>query len=320
MSKTAQEVLLGLVRRAYNLTEQGVAELQESEGQFKDTALDELLKMDAERVTTLKGPDISERLTEKFKEGERRAAEALEKALAAEFKVKASDKKGIELIRHIVQESVSAAGSGKIDEDKVKLHPAYLELERQVQGHQAAVDAAVKAKADELRGEFEGELNSALVAEEAVTIFRGLRPSLSADAKVAAQQERDFIDRIRGGKFQVTKKDGSIEIVPLKQKPNGDWSRLEDAHSHPVSFEQYVGNLTRERFDLRASEDKEVAPDHEGVGKKTGEGSGSIKLGSKDAYFKAWGEIEEKHRADPKTMQAEHAKLKEAAKEQGVLP
>lgn len=308
---------MGLIRRAYNLTEEGVAELQESEGQFKDDALDKLLQMDVDRVATIKGPDISARLTEKFQEGERRAAEKLEKDLMAEFNVKVSDKKGIELIKHIVQEKIGAASTSKLDDDKVKLHPLYLELERQVQAKPGEVEKAVKEATDKLRGEVEGERNTSRVADAAATIFRALRPKLSANAQVALNQERDFLEKVRSGKYQVTEKDGKLEIVPLKQKGE-EWVRLEDAHNHPVSFEQLVGNLARERFDLHASEDKDNAPPPDVVGGQSGGGS-SKKLGSKDAYYKAWGEIEEKHRLDPKAMQAEHTKLKEAAKEEGIL-
>lgn len=308
---------MGLVRRAYNLTEEGVAELQESEGQFKDDALDNLLKLDAERVTTLKGPSIDERLTDKFKEGERRAAEKLEKDLMAEFQVKASDKKGIELIKHVVQQKLEAAGSSKLDDDKVKLHPLYLEVERKVQAFPTELEAAVKAKEEALRAELEGERNTTRVAEYASAIFKGLRPKLSSNPQVAANQERDFLEKVKSGKYQVTENDGKLEIVPLKQKGQ-EWVRLEDAHSHPVTFEQLIGNLTRERFDLHASEDKDNAPDPDKVGGSSGSGA-SQKVASKDEYFKKWGEIEEKYRTDPKTQQAEFAKLKESAKEAGVL-
>lgn len=308
---------MGLVRRAYNLTEQGVAELQESEGQFKDDALDKLLQMDTERVATLKGPDIGPRLTEKFQEGERRAAEKLEKDLMAEFKVKASDKKGIELVKYIVQNALESSKDGKLDEDKVKLHPLYMQLEEKVRAIPDQVSAAEKAVEERLRGEFEGERNTARVAEKALAIFRGLRPKLSSNPQVAANQERDFLEKVRSGKYQVTEKDGELEIVPLKQKGT-EWVRMEDAHSHPVPFEALIGNLTRERFDLQASEDKDNAPDPDKIGGGSG-GGGSSKLGSKDAYYKQWGEIEEKYRLDPKAMQAEHAKLKEAAKEEGIL-
>lgn len=316
MPKSAQEVLLGLVRRAYNLTEQGVAELQESEGQFKDEALDKLLQMDADRVATIKGPDMSVRLTEKFQEGERRAAEKLEKDLMAEFNVKASDKKGIELIKHIVHEKLAAANTALLDDDKVKLHPLYRKVEEQVTKFPSELEAALKAKEEELRAELDADRNANRVAEAALEVFRSLRPKLSPNPQVAKNQERDFLEKVKSGKYQVSQDaDGKLEIVPLR--PDGK-SRLENAHNHPVPFEELIGNLTRERFDLQVAEDKDNAPPPDGVGGNKG-GEGSVKLASKDAYFKAWGEIEEKYRTDPKTMQAEHAKLKETAKEQGVL-
>lgn len=317
MAKSAQEVLVGLVRRAYNLTEEGVAELQESEGQFKDQALDDLLKLDADRVTTLKGPDISTRLTEKFQEGERRAAEKLEKDLMAEFQVKGSDKKGIELIKHVVQERLAAAGTAKLDDDKVKLHPLYQEVEKKVLAFPTELAAAVKAKEDTLLAELATERNTARVVEEAAAIFKGLRPKLSSNPQVAANQERDFLEKVKSGKYQVTEANGKLEIVPLKQKGE-EWVRMEDAHSHPVPFEQLIGNLTRERFDLRASEDKDSAPDPDKVGGGTG-GGGSEKLASKEQYFKRWGEIESSYRTDPKTQAAKFAELKAEAKEAGVL-
>lgn len=311
----AKELLVGLLSSAYKLDEQGVAGLQEPDGSFKPDALQHLLDLDAKRVTALKGDpaEIEKLKDEQFGFGKRKALEDLERDLKAEYGFKDATKKGKELINAIIAEKLKAA-AGDIDE-KVKVHPLFLELEQKVKSMPDLIEKAKQEKEAEIKAELEKESHQRIVAEEAAVIFDELRPVLSQNPKVAAAQKRDFLALLQSGKFTVTVKDGTREITPMK--PDGK-ARLEDNHGHAVPFKEFIRGLVTERFDLHQAEDRKTGPNPNDVGGRSGGEGGKFKLASKADYIKEHGRIEREVK-DPKEQSRLWAELKTAAKEAGVL-
>ena len=271
--------------------------------------------MDAKRVTTLKGDpaEVEKLKDEQFSYGKRKALEELERDLRTEFGYKDASKKGKELINAIIAEKLQAA-SGNID-DKVKVHPLFLELEQKVAGMPKAIEEAQKQKEAELMAKLEQESHQRIVAEEAEAIFEELRPVLSQNPKVANAQKRDFLGLLRSGKFTVSEKDGVREITPMK--PDGK-ARLEDNHGHAIPFKEFIKGLVTERFDLHLAEERTAGDDPNKVGNRSGGQGGKFKLANRADYTKEWGRIESEVR-DPKEQSRLWAELKQAAKEAGVL-
>jgi hypothetical protein len=311
----AKDILVGLLSSAYKLDEQGVAGLQQPDGSFKDEALDELLKLDQTRVATLKGEpaDVQKIKDEYLGFGKRKALEDLEKTLRTEYGYKDATKQGKELIDAIIADKLKAA-TGSID-DKVKVHPLFLEKEQQVANLPKAIEEAVQAKEAELRGVFEEQRHQGVVASEAEVLFDELRPVLSKDARVAANQKRDFLEKVRSGKFKVSEKDGTMEIVPMS--PDGQ-KRLEDNHGHAIPFKEYIRALVTERFDLHQSEDRSAGTAPGKVKGGDSDRGASAKLANKADYVREWGRIESEEK-DLKVRAEKWAALKASAKEAGIL-
>lgn len=282
MGKTADEILQGLAINALKLDAKGVAELQESEGVYKDEALDFFLGKDAERITALQATH-QQAITDKFNEGRRTGMEKLEKDLRAKYGYKDATKQGQELIDALIADAQLKAGNGNID-DKVKSHKDYLELEGKLAKVPKDIEDAVAQARLEERTVFEKAAITATVLEEASTLFDSLGVNLPDDATVAANQKRDFLDKFRAGTYQVIKKDGTTTIVPMNAEGK---EALKDAHGHAITFEQLFKGTAAKYFTFKASEDKNTAPDPSKTGgTSSGGGSKPPSLASFEDYAK----------------------------------
>lgn len=282
MPKTAEEVNTGILSTIYKLDEAGVASLKEEDGSFKDDALDILTKLDADRVKSLKGdPEAVKR--EAYSRGKRETWEEVERTVKEKFGVSETDKKGMELVEEAVNAKIKSASG--TDEEKVKASEQYRKLEKQLAELPKTWEEKLKARETEIRAEFEGEQNLRTVLDEAAVIFDAWEPVLPGDAAKAANQKRVFLDQLRSAKFQVTRKDGKVDILPMKPDGSG---RLEDDHGHPISLKELVEHRASKLFEKRVAGDRNGAPDPNTVG--GGSGGGSVKYPAtmtKAEYFAA---------------------------------
>lgn len=311
MPKTADEILRGLATSAYKLDDKGVAELQESEGSYKDDALTILLSKDAERITALQTAH-GNALTEKFNEGRRTTMEKLEKDLRAKYGYKDATKQGQDLIDAIVAEAQEKAGNGSID-DKVKSHKDFLALQGELAKVPKSIEDAVAAARLEERAVFEKAAITATVMEEGGILFDKLGVNLPDDATVAANLRHDFLVKLRTGNFQVIKKDGTTTIVPMSEDGK---EALKDAHGHAVTFEQLGKAIAGKYFTFKASEDKETAPDPNKTGSNSSGGGNKTQptVATYEDYVKEF----ERVLKLPKAQRAiELPKLKEIGKAKG---
>jgi hypothetical protein len=256
MAKTAEEVLLGLVSTSYQMDDTGVAGLKEPDGSFKDDALDHLLKLDAAKVANLKG-DREKEKADTYSRGKREALEGLERELKDEFGIKATDKKGKDLIKEIV--ALRTKGGDPLTEETVKAHPLYLKLEEHANGLPKTFEEKIKAREEEIRAEFKAERDFDRVRASAMKTFRGMNPTLPKNEEVANAQLTLLDQALKGLKYQLVEKDGEIaDIVPMKADGSG---RLEDAHGHPVKFEALIKTIGAKYFEFAEGEQREGADD-----------------------------------------------------------
>lgn len=269
MPKTADDVLGGLLSTAYQLDEEAVAELKESDGSYKDDAIDTLKKKDAERIQAIKG--------DKEAYGEKRYGEAkaevlgkFEADLRKEFGFEDQTKRGKELVKELIAMREKAASS--TDEAKIKASKEYRAIETKLAEEEAKFEQRLADKEAEVVARFQGEQDTRTVLDEAAVIFDAWQPVLPGDAEKAANQRRIFLDQLRGFKFKVTRTDGKADILPMKLDGT---SRMEDDHGHPITLRQLVESRAAMLFDKRVSEDRSGAPDPNTIGgKSSGGGSG----------------------------------------------
>jgi hypothetical protein len=312
MPKTGDEVLQGLLSTSLKLDDEGVAALKEADGSWKDDAIDVLLARDAERVETLR-KDSDSKLEERYGRGKREAMEAFEKQFRDEFKVKATDKRGIDLVKAAVADLVKATGG--LDEDKVKTHPLYQKLEEELQNAPTTLAERLKAREEELRSEFKRERQKDLIWEHSQAVLMEMQPHLPDDPVVARNQLsllRRYVDEHQ---FEVVEGD-ELSITPLKKDGSG---RLEDKHGHAVKYKQFIQDAAKQFYTFKAPGGGGGAPDPNrigggGSGQKT---SGDAKLASMTDYAREWDRINKEAGSNSEKV-AQWRELKERGKEAGL--
>lgn len=240
------EALESLVSKTLNLDNAKVAEILYSDAEKKELkadAIDTVLKLDAERVANLKKASKDE-LTQMHDKGYKKAqAETLSK-FENDFKEQVgfkSDLTGLELIKTWAAE---VAKSTEVDEQKVKLHPKFIELEKKLNSEfisKAEYDK-VKAEYDDFKANIDKKQTLSVVLRDAQTVFLNLKPVLSKDPTRALNQQQDFLNKLSSYEFQVAE---NGDHVILK-----DGKRIDNSQGYPMLFKDFVKAEADKYFDF----------------------------------------------------------------------
>jgi len=259
-----KDLLKSLVGKTLNMPDDEIASIYTEDGKLKDDALDLLVNKDADRIKALKDAHKDE-LTKVHDKGYKKAqAESLsnfEKELREEFQITDSTAKGKELVKEILSKM---AKDTHLTEEQVKLHPKFLELERKLTGEYVPKTDYEKVVGDFdlYKKTFEQRQVLQTITQDAVKIFRSLKPVLSKDPAKATNQENKFMQEFAAYEYEV-QADGN-HIIKV------DGKRLETANGHPVTFADFVKGRAAELYDFEVQDDKG------GTGNKGGAGGGSV--------------------------------------------
>lgn len=320
MAKTAEEVLNGLLGTSLKVPAEQLSALKEADGSWKDDAPEALLRFDAERVTALNSAH-EQKLSEQAGRLKREVLEEFESKVRDEFDLKDAKAKGIDLVKHVVQARTKALET--IPEERIKSSPLYIALEEQVR----KVPTELEAKLAEQKKALESEFTTKVLTREAIAkaknIFRGMRPILPKNAEVAAAQETLLDNFIAGHKLQFVQNERGelIDIIPMKADGSG---RLEDAHGHPVKYEDLIKQGAARYFEFEQGEPRNGSPNPNDVGGGGGNGGGgtgdaSYDPKSEQEYADAHARIRREHSADPVERTKHLTALKAAAVKNGVI-
>lgn len=272
-------IMLGYIATQYGITEDAAAELlfesSESDAEkqtLKTGALDALLSLDQERVTTLKD---SVDTTESFKNGYDKARKEVlakeEKKLAKQYGIEDTSLKLDKLVASIVAKSTP---EGDDLEDKVKTHPLYLELERNSATSLDEAKTAYETKITELEAGHAKKETMRTVSGEILSLFDGLNPILSSDTTRAGNQRTDFAQKFEKYDFEL--QEDKTYLVTSEGK------RIEDGHGHPISLSGLVEREAGRYFDFKAQSEKEGTGNGSQAG---GSGSGAIEVPADEAAY-----------------------------------
>lgn len=263
-----KEVLMTLLSKVYKLDAEAAAELLEKTDE--NEIANDILALDSARVKQFK-EDGTKRFNDGHKKGKSESLKTLEDELKEKFEVSDTNLQGLALIEHIVQTQSEAGADGKITDDVVKKHPAYLELEKQVKTTKQTVENEWKKKLDEVENGYKQKETHSTVKNKAMEILDELNPVLPEDGKKAAKAKNWFLNElINGNKYEVTD-DGQILML------DKDGKRMEDEHGNAKSFDDFVKTLAEESFELNQSKERSSA----GNGGEGSKGSGAGKGGGK---------------------------------------
>ena len=244
--------------KALNLTDERLAEIVYSDAEkqtIKDNAIDELLRLDAERVKIHKAAS-NDALTAMHDKGYKKAqGETLakfEQSLKEEFGVGESKAQGSELVKEIINK---ISKDTQLDDNKVKLHPLYIQLEKKL-GSEYVAKADHERIVEEYNGyksKVEKEKVLAVVKSDALRVFLDLKPVLSKDPAKAVRQQSNFLRELETYEYEV-QADGSHII-----KVAGN--RYDNKHGHPVAFKDFVKEVADQFFDFEVQPER-GSPEH----------------------------------------------------------
>lgn len=244
------ELLESLVGKTLNLPKEKLAEiLYEPDGTtLKPDAIEKLVEIDALRIKSIKDEHKTE-LTRMHDDAYSKAkGESLakwEKQIKEELGLQ-TDAKGIDLIK----EAIAKNSKIELDEEKIKMHPKYLELEKKLNSEylpKAEYDK-VKAEFDLFKEQIEATKVNSVIKQDAVRVFRSLKPVLSKDPVKATNQESDFVTKLTS--FEYDLQDDGNHIIKVNGK------RLETANGYPISFADFVKSEAAKFYDFEQQEQR----------------------------------------------------------------
>lgn len=224
---TLKEFLSTFLGKTYNLPEEKVAELLNSEGtEVKPEAIETLLQLDVAKVAKIKSENFENGLKKATKE----VMTDFEKKVKEKYGI-TSEKQGDELIEEIVK--AKAGKPGTLEEDKVKAHPLYIKL-------QDESAKAVQAKEAEWKGKYETFEKTVSKKETFSEILKRANPLLEKFdlPKVQALKEAQLkllTDELN--KFEFQKNENDFVILDESGKV------VEDGHGNRTNLENLVQSI-----------------------------------------------------------------------------
>ena len=239
-----KEILIAFLAKTLNRPIEQVAPLLYKKGdddaitdEISETALNDLISLDAERVAKLK-PNTKEFFDNGYKKAQSEIADAFEKSVRAKFDVDKEGKlKGDDLLN-----AVKAATAKQADEllpiDKVKVHPEFLAMEQALRKQLSDVETEWKGKLETAQATFERERSWADVSGDIRRTFKGLNPILPKDS-AKAEANTDLFVNTYFREYDFKRQDDGRYLV-MK-----DGARVDNAHGHPM----YLDDLVRQKAD-----------------------------------------------------------------------
>ncbi len=246
MKKSEQDILTAFLGKTLNMPTEKVATLFKKNGEEEDLtaeSLTTLLSEDAARVKAFKDENETH-----FLNGQKKATKELGTNRDKEIKEKfgiTSDKIGLELIEEVL---TAKTGAATLDVEKVKVHPEYLKMEKELAAKIAETETAWKTKFDSREQELAEEKTFSNISTKADTILASLKPILSKDPEKAKNQKQLLVNELKGFKYQ----DNNGELTILK--PDG--KRLEDIHGKPIGFDSLIKEISSKYWDFESGESR----------------------------------------------------------------
>jgi len=240
------EILKSFLAKAFAMDDNKIEETlydkaDDGSLKLKDTALDEIIALDTAKVARFKkSGDTTEIFNNGHKKGLKEGAEKVENELKQTFSVDES-LTGKDLFAAVINKTKTV----DITEDKIKLHPVFLENEKRLLKEKEESISALRDEFDQFKNTVESEKRFSAVRGDLESTFLGFNPILSEDAVKAKRQTDNFLDRFKG--YEIKKDEGVIIQ---------DGKRLEDEHGNPISIDTFVRNQAELLFDFKKQSDK----------------------------------------------------------------
>ncbi len=269
-----EELLIAYLVATLNMTTEQVAELlyQKSDDPDKkvlnENVLDLIKAKDVDRVKSIEANAVKgDKGKELFDNGVKKATKETLDKIEAHIKTKYgidSDKTGVELLDFAVSKVKADTSKDSLSDDKVKVHPIYLEMEKSKNAELKSIQDAKQTEVDNLVKEYKKKEFMVTVRKKAELHFDSLNPIITGTPEVISNQKKLFIDALLAGHDFTGEGE---DIIPMREE-----KRLEDDHKNPLSFETFVKVNAAKTYEFQKQDPK-------GSGGNKGGGSGGSGAG-----------------------------------------
>jgi hypothetical protein len=251
MNSKEKSILIEFFGKTLNLTAEDVAPIFEKKGddeELKSDALTVLLKHDATRVKTFKD-EVATAEKAAFDKGHKKAASEilpkLEKSIREKFDFD-SEKQGLDLIEEIISSKTKVP---EMEDDKVKIHPAYTKLEKESAKRQKDIEAEWTKKLEDKEKEIARKEVLGTVKKSTIAELSKLNPVFGTkdDQKINNQIDQLLMKDLE----QYDYLDQNGQMIVMKEG-----KRLEDEHGKPVTFESLVKAKASKHWDFAEGQNR----------------------------------------------------------------
>jgi hypothetical protein len=251
MDKKLKSILAAMAK----LTGLTKAEI-EAKLDLADTTTQEAFDKAVDEVLETHSKTVAKKTLNDFNDGHKAAKvevlSELETQIREKFPEADKSKKGLALIEKLVADTKAKdADPAKIDDEAVKKHPAYLQLERDSQKAISDAKAEGETKVKELQDGLTRKANFEKLKVVALAEFDKLNPILPENQEAANKRRNTFIKELEAGvKYEVA---DNGEFVLLNDKG----TRLEDEHGHAVKIASRVKAIADDLgFEYKAANER----------------------------------------------------------------
>jgi hypothetical protein len=275
-----KEVLSGVMVKALGFTDAEVSSLITDDG-VSDEALTTILDRHASGIAKLKDQAKKDR-DAAFARGTREKGEEWEK-LVESAGVKLDGATGPDAVKKLTEHIEAVKVIPELEEDKVKAHPAYRKLEKEIETKAKEVETVWSKKWQDRDAEEQRNRTLQQVKKLGHGFLAELKPNLPEDPKKAANQLSVFERELEGYNYVI--EDDDVVILDKEGK------RVEGPNGHPVKLAELSKQIAEKYYDFAVVDPKGSAGDP-GKGAKTGGGK-LQKPANRAAYAKQLAEIQD---------------------------
>jgi len=262
----AEKLLRALLGKGYKMPKTEIDKLLSEETTDEDGET-QVIEGDVARIGKLTTPKKGETFQDGYAKAKKEVLTDFEKTLREVYEVE-SDATGNDLIEAIIA-AKAKPGAKEVTEDDVKKHPVYQNAEK---AHKAAlkqVQTEWETKLTERENQYKKGETFNTVASKALAKLTGMNPVIPANAKVAANIQRSFLDGLKQFDYEVQ----GDRIVVMK-----DGKVVDDGHGHSLEFDKLIEDHAGGFYEFKANN----GGSNGGNGKN--EGSGGAGGGGGAAY------------------------------------
>lgn len=241
-----KEPIRAFLSTAYKMTAGDIDSILNESGEDQAKLVKALTERHATRVAEITAearPPEGQTFKDGVKKGFKDAMSNLEKSIREEFDIE-STATGMDLVKEII--TAQAAASGKtatLDDEAVKKHPVYQQLEKTVKKQLQDTTAEWEKKYNDRETEIKRGEALSKVQQKALEVRNSLNPSIPGNAKIAANMEKGFLSEFANLEFTFND-DGAIIL-------SKDGKVLTDKMGHTLQFDEYVKERAGEHYEFK---------------------------------------------------------------------